>query len=47
MLHVTFEEPQESITPGQSIVIYDGETVLGGGIIRYATHRAEEFHKAD
>jgi tRNA-uridine 2-sulfurtransferase len=46
-LVVTFEEPQESITPGQSIVIYDGETVLGGGIIRYATHRTEELHKAD
>jgi tRNA-specific 2-thiouridylase len=46
-LIVKFEEPQESITPGQSVVIYDGETVLGGGIIRYATERAEEFHKAD
>ncbi len=46
-LVVTFEEPQESITPGQSIVLYDGETVLGGGIIRYATQRAEEFLKAE
>lgn len=46
-LEVTFEEPQESITPGQSIVIYDGETVLGGGIIRHATQRAEEFYKAE
>jgi tRNA-uridine 2-sulfurtransferase len=46
-LVVTFEEPQESITAGQSVVIYDGETVLGGGIIKYATNRTEEFHKAD
>lgn len=28
-----FNEPQLSITAGQSAVIYDGETVLGGGII--------------
>ena len=30
---VHFDEPQRDITPGQSIVFYDGETVLGGGII--------------
>lgn len=28
-----FQKPQLSVTPGQSIVFYDGETVLGGGII--------------
>ena len=28
-----FDEPQRSITPGQSAVIYDGETVVGGGRI--------------
>ena len=31
---VTFEHPQRAVTPGQSVVFYDGETVLGGGIIR-------------
>lgn len=31
---VDFEYPQRAVTPGQSVVFYDGETVLGGGIIR-------------
>ncbi|MDR0953109.1 MAG: tRNA 2-thiouridine(34) synthase MnmA [Elusimicrobiota bacterium] len=30
---VVFDEPQMSITAGQSAVFYDGDTVLGGGII--------------
>ncbi|KJJ85931.1 tRNA-specific 2-thiouridylase MnmA [Candidatus Omnitrophus magneticus] len=30
---VVFDEPQLSITPGQSIVFYDGDKVVGGGII--------------
>ncbi|MBO4416326.1 MAG: tRNA 2-thiouridine(34) synthase MnmA [Lachnospiraceae bacterium] len=29
----TFDEPQRAITPGQSLVLYDGDRVLGGGII--------------
>jgi tRNA-specific 2-thiouridylase len=29
-----FEEPQRAITPGQAVVLYDGEYVLGGGTIR-------------
>ena len=29
----TFEEPQRAITPGQAVVLYDGEYVLGGGTI--------------
>ena len=30
---IYFDTPQLSVTPGQSIVFYDGEKVLGGGII--------------
>jgi len=30
---VLFDEPQSSVTPGQSAVFYDGEVCLGGGII--------------
>ncbi len=33
LLHVIFDEPQRAICRGQSVVIYDGDTVLGGGII--------------
>jgi len=31
--HVRFDEPQRDITSGQGIVFYNGEIVIGGGII--------------
>ncbi|MDK2744364.1 MAG: tRNA 2-thiouridine(34) synthase MnmA [Nitrospira sp. BO4] len=33
-LRIRFHEPQRALSPGQSAVFYDGEEVLGGGIIQ-------------
>ena len=32
-IRVTFEEPQRALTPGQAVVFYQGEVVVGGGTI--------------
>jgi len=32
-IRVVFDAPQRAITPGQAVVLYDGETVVGGGTI--------------
>lgn len=32
-VHVIFDEPQRGVAPGQSLVLYDGEYVVGGGVI--------------
>ncbi|HEX5242291.1 MAG TPA: aminomethyltransferase beta-barrel domain-containing protein, partial [Tepidisphaeraceae bacterium] len=32
-LSVTFDEPQSAITPGQAVVLYQDERVVGGGWI--------------
>lgn len=36
--HVAFDEPQRAAAPGQAVVFYDGDAVLGGGIIRRGLH---------
>jgi tRNA-specific 2-thiouridylase len=33
-LRVEFEAPQYGVAPGQAVVLYHGERVLGGGWIR-------------
>jgi tRNA-specific 2-thiouridylase len=37
--YVKFQEPQMAITPGQAVVFYDGEVVLGGGTIESTEER--------
>lgn len=32
---VEFKEPQRAITRGQSVVMYDGDVVVGGGIVKH------------
>lgn len=32
-LEVRFDRPQRAVTPGQSVVLYDGEVCLGGAVI--------------
>ena len=37
-LNVVFDEPQEAISPGQSVVLYDEDILIGGGIINEVLH---------
>ena len=32
-VHVKFKQPQMSVTPGQAVVFYDGDVIIGGGTI--------------
>jgi len=34
-MHLKFQQPQRAVTPGQSVVLYDGDVCLGGGIIEF------------
>ena len=35
-LRLTFDQPQRAVTPGQAMVLFDGDTVIGGATIRRA-----------
>ena len=32
-VRVVFDRPQRAVTPGQAVVFYDGDLVVGGGVI--------------
>jgi tRNA-specific 2-thiouridylase len=38
-VEIALDEPVAAITPGQSLVLYEGERVLGGGVIERASGR--------
>lgn len=38
VLHVLFDEPQNAITPGQAVALYDDDILLGGGWIDRQVH---------
>ena len=44
---VLFRSPQKSVTPGQSVVFYRDDVVLGGGIIESAVSGETNFVNAD
>ena len=44
---VMFDEPQRAVTPGQSVVFYDGEVCLGGAIIQKSDAPFGGWHDAD
>ncbi|MFN2333758.1 MAG: aminomethyltransferase beta-barrel domain-containing protein [Wenzhouxiangellaceae bacterium] len=39
---LAFDSPQRAVAPGQSVVLYDGEQCLGGGIIEIGNCRIPE-----
>jgi tRNA-uridine 2-sulfurtransferase len=43
---VRFAEPQWAVTPGQSLVIYESNVCLGGGIIERALPRLDDAQTA-
>ena len=42
-VRIIFDEPQRAITPGQAVVFYDGDVVLGGAWIKHVETPREEL----
>ena len=45
-LRVRFQAPARALTPGQALVLYDGEVCLGGGVIRHSGPTLHESGEA-
>jgi tRNA-specific 2-thiouridylase len=45
-LRIAFARPQRAVTPGQSVVLYDGEHCLGGAVIAATDAPLEARHAA-
>ncbi len=41
-VRVDFDQPQRAVTPGQAVVLYDGDNVVGGGTILSTTGEKEQ-----
>jgi hypothetical protein len=35
VIEVMFDAPERAITPGQALVLYDGDECVGGGVVLY------------
>ncbi|MDR7134598.1 tRNA-specific 2-thiouridylase [Lysobacter niastensis] len=46
-LEVRFARPQRAVTPGQSLVLYDGDVCLGGAVIAATDAPLEQRFRAD
>jgi tRNA-specific 2-thiouridylase len=42
-LRITFESPQPAVTPGQAVVLYEGDKLLGGGVIVESTYNKVNY----
>lgn len=45
LMEVIFDDPERAVTPGQALVLYDGDACLGGGVVIYPGPSLHEVAK--